>query len=243
MKQSDEKNEILRKAEELEENFRILAHDLYAPLRHILSFNELLQIELDKSNLSNSENISLFLEKIKNSAKQMNNMFSSINIYNELNTKKPKNHYEKKIDMNIVANEAILQLEAPKVSAANITVETLPTISGSAFELSILLQNLIKNAVYHNSSSQPALNILYDNKDKTFAIKDNGVGIDESIHKKIFKPFFYYTNELVSKYSLAGWGLTLCKKIIENHKGNIWFEANSNEGTTFYFTLDLSATN
>ncbi|WP_369384972.1 sensor histidine kinase [Jejuia pallidilutea] len=66
-----------------------------------------------------------------------------------------------------------------------------------------------------------------------FSIEDNGIGIEERFHNKIFK-IFHALNK--SKDS-TGIGLSIVKKIVDLHEGNIWLESEPNVGTTFYFTL------
>ena len=66
-----------------------------------------------------------------------------------------------------------------------------------------------------------------------FSIKDNGIGIEKQFHDKIFK-IFHALNK--SKDS-TGIGLSIVKKIVDLHEGQIWLESEVNVGTTFYFTL------
>ena len=61
---------------------------------------------------------------------------------------------------------------------------------------------------------------------------DNGGGIPEELRSKIFTPNF------TTKTSGTGLGLAMCKGIVEESKGNIWFQT-SMEGTTFFVELPL----
>jgi light-regulated signal transduction histidine kinase (bacteriophytochrome) len=69
----------------------------------------------------------------------------------------------------------------------------------------------------------------------TFSIKDNGIGIDESYHKKIFELFQKLKVEKTNGSN--GMGLAVVKKIINNNKGQIYLKSEINVGSTFYFTL------
>ena len=62
-------------------------------------------------------------------------------------------------------------------------------------------------------------------------IKDNGVGITKEIEKKIFSPNF------TTKSTGAGLGLAMVKQMVDNHNGQIYFETQIGEGTTFYVEL------
>jgi signal transduction histidine kinase len=64
-------------------------------------------------------------------------------------------------------------------------------------------------------------------------VKDNGEGIPEETRAKIFVPNF------TTKTSGTGLGLAMCKSIVEQAGGNIWFNTETNQGTTFFVQLPL----
>jgi signal transduction histidine kinase len=67
-------------------------------------------------------------------------------------------------------------------------------------------------------------------------VKDNGIGIDPAYFEKIFIIFRRLNTDEV-KYPGTGVGLTICKKIVELHKGAIWLKSGTDKGTEFYFRL------
>ena len=66
-----------------------------------------------------------------------------------------------------------------------------------------------------------------------FSVKDNGIGIEEQYHEKIFKIF----HSLKKSKSSSGIGLSIVKKIVNLHEGEIWLESEPSKGSTFFFTL------
>jgi two-component system CheB/CheR fusion protein len=98
-----------------------------------------------------------------------------------------------------------------------------------------LLTNLISNAIKYRSENKLKIEIsCYDSDDKaTFTIKDNGIGIPSDQFTNIFKIF----KTINANKDSNGIGLSVCKKIIELHRGEIWIESQLGEGTSINFTL------
>ncbi len=95
-----------------------------------------------------------------------------------------------------------------------------------------VLINLIRNAA-HASPPKSKIEIELFNEDNFWIIKirDYGKGIPDEIKEKVWEPFF------TTKSSGTGLGLDICKKIIDNHNGEIWFESQLDHGTTFFIKL------
>lgn len=100
-----------------------------------------------------------------------------------------------------------------------------------------LFTNLIQNAV----QAVPEENTIHISIDEEIRVnkvlikvKDNGIGITEELQAKIFTPNF------TTKTSGTGLGLAMCKGIVEQARGNIWFETKAGEGTAFFVELPLA---
>lgn len=115
--------------------------------------------------------------------------------------------------------------------------EKLPMVYCDRIRLVEVVQNLIDNAAkYANPQFIPCIEIGAKQDDEEqiiLFVHDNGLGIDSQFHERIFGLF----NKLDTRTEGTGIGLTLVKRIIEVHGGQIWVESELGQGATFYFTL------
>lgn len=105
--------------------------------------------------------------------------------------------------------------------------------------LNRLFTNLVRNAIEAVPSDRdPEIFIILTvhNGNAFIEIKDNGNGIPEEVREKIFYPNF------TTKTSGTGLGLAMCKGIVEQIKGKIWFETETGSGTSFFVQIPLSRT-
>ncbi len=100
-----------------------------------------------------------------------------------------------------------------------------------------MFTNLISNAIKFNDKSRPVIEIGCRESSDAFAfsVHDNGIGIDERFHEKVFQIFQRLNRR--EEYEGSGAGLAICKKIVESHGGNTWVESAPGEGSTFWFTI------
>jgi light-regulated signal transduction histidine kinase (bacteriophytochrome) len=124
-------------------------------------------------------------------------------------------------------------------SGAQVKFNGLPSVVADETQIVQLFQNLIGNAVKFCGDHSPIVDINADLGDETwtFAVRDNGIGIESSFLDRIFMIFQRLHTR--REYPGAGIGLAVCKKIVEGHGGKIWAESEPNVGSTFYFTLPL----
>jgi len=106
--------------------------------------------------------------------------------------------------------------------------------------IKLVVENLIDNAIrYIKGPGKVEIKLTMENKRVLFSIKDTGVGIPQKDKKYIFQKFFRAENVLKERTRGSGLGLYVCKSIIENLGGRIWFKSEEGKGTTFYFTLPI----
>ena len=100
-----------------------------------------------------------------------------------------------------------------------------------------VLRNLYTNAFKFAAENSEISASIYNEEGKViFKLKDEGVGVPESELEKIFEPF-YISSRTKTRSGGCGLGLSICKKIIELHGGQIWAENNEDRGVSIYFSL------
>jgi PAS domain S-box-containing protein len=123
---------------------------------------------------------------------------------------------------------------------ATVTADALPAVLGVEMELVRLFQNLINNAIKFRKRDRPVeihVGVQRQGGAWLFSVRDNGIGIKERHLERIFgigqKSRVYPRR----KYPGTGFGLAICKQIVEGHGGSIWVESQVDQGSTFFFTL------
>ena len=122
-------------------------------------------------------------------------------------------------------------------SGATVTFDSLPVVQGDETQLVQVLQNLVGNGIKFHSAQPPRIDVSAhrDGEGWRFAVRDNGIGIEQQYWDQIFVIFQrLHTRQ---KYPGTGIGLAICKRIVERHGGRIWLDSQPGQGTTFYFTL------
>lgn len=129
------------------------------------------------------------------------------------------------------ANNVTISLEAS---------ETLPNVYTDPEKISLVIQNLVDNAIkYIKGKGEIKISLESNAKFVKVTIRDTGVGIPASQQKFIFQKFFRSDNIMKHQTVGTGLGLFIAKSVVEESKGKIWFESQEGQGTTFYFTLPI----
>jgi len=227
-----EKETLLSRLEksndELQEYAHIVSHDLKSPLRSIDALVSWLEEDnkgkLDEASLQN-------INLIKSTLEKMENLISDILEYSSLTGSESE---MEPVDVQSLVDELKDMLFVPEHISLKID-QALPTIYGDKVKLQQVFQNLISNAIKYNDKEKGLIEVDVSDEGAfyEFSVYDNGMGIDPKNHDKIFK-IFHAINK--SKDS-TGIGLSIVKKIINLHGGDIWLESEIGKGTTFYFTL------
>lgn len=231
---------LLRSNQSLEQFAHVTSHDLKEPLRSISCYAGLLKRrylkDLDEEALE-------YGDYIIDSAKRMYQLLEDVMNYSRLNQNEGKKNQI--IDVNNVVNTAVLNLqtEIKKNEAEIKVINELPQISGNETQMVQLFQNLLSNAIKFRNGKAPNIKIDCQelNGNYTFMVEDNGIGIPEQYHQKIFEVFKQV--DTPKKEDGNGIGLSICTKIVENMEGKMWLQSKEGKGTKFFFTLPTNSEN
>ena len=111
----------------------------------------------------------------------------------------------------------------------------LPAISVHGAWMKDLYVNLITNAIKYNDNEEKVVRIGFEDRERkqVFYVADNGMGFEDKYKDEIFKPF----KRLHAGKEGTGLGLTICRKVVEAHGGQIWVESEPGKGSTFFFAI------
>jgi signal transduction histidine kinase len=236
--------ELQRSNESLQQFASVASHDLKEPLRKMSMYTDMV---LTTEPLI-SEHSQSSLAKVKMSAIRMQSMIEDI-----LNFSSITNNEEKqKVSLEVILSDVkeILE-ESIRQKNASIVTDGLPEIPVFRSQIRQLFQNLISNAVkFSRPDATPvvefthghvtgdeleALNLDPAKKYLKITVTDNGIGFKQEHAERIFALFTRLHAR--ANYEGSGLGLSICKRIVENHEGVISAQSTPGEGAKFTIVI------
>ena len=118
--------------------------------------------------------------------------------------------------------------------------DDIPPVNIDEHRIGEVLTNLVENAVKFSEENTPIIiRATRDKQEVIMSVADEGIGIPEELHQKIFDRFFQEDDRKTGRRKGTGLGLAICRGIIEAHGGNIWVESKPGKGTKFSFSLPV----
>ena len=230
--------ELSRSNEELDAFVYTVSHDLKAPLVSLQGFSSLMIADCGDQL---DENGRMYIQRIQKNTERMGDLIENLLKLSRIGRIKGQ---EEPVDISgvvsDVADELAIQLQERGI--ALIVNDHMPTVLCHRTNMSQIFANLVGNANKYigEDNENPIIEVGYSEQDSyyTFYVKDNGIGIAEEYHEKIFQ-ILQRLNETEAEG--AGMGLTIVKKIVEGFGGRIWLDSAKGKGTTMYFTVPKAA--
>jgi len=224
-------DELMVANEELDAFSRSVSHDLRNPVNAICGFSSIL---LKHTNLDANQKD--FLNEIYFSARKMENLIDNLLILSQA-ARHEINH--ETINISSIVKTIVKSLRKLHPNRnVQFSIQDDVSISGDAHLIHIAFENLIHNAWKYTSKTTQAHIEFAAMDNKTFYVKDNGVGFPSTKAHKLFTPFTRLHSE--NDFPGTGIGLTTVKRIIDRHGGRVWAESDSSNGATFYVALPHS---
>ncbi len=245
-KELAEVNRNLKKSNEALEQFAYIAsHDLQEPLRKVSTFSQMLENSLPEID----ERAKNYFIKINNSTARMSNLIRDVLAYSQLSK---ENEIYDWVNLQEVVNslkndfELLIEQKQATIQSSN-----LPTIQAVPLQMSQLISNLLSNSLKFSTADVKPLitivaNLVAKDEIATYSLdqnavyyniefKDNGIGFNQEYATRIFNIFQRLHGK--TQYSGTGIGLAMCKKIAQNHHGDIYATASKGTGAIFNVIL------
>lgn len=240
--------ELMRSNTNLEEFAYAASHDMKEPIRKIHFFSDRLKHEL-KDKLDEGQN--RLFNRMENAAQRMSTLIDDLLTYSHIS--KGVSHLET-IDLNKKLEQVIQDLELEiEERGAKIEADPLPVIHGHRRQIQQLFQNLLGNSLKYSkpgiapevkirtrivSGAETPKPLTADEAKKQFhliEVVDNGIGFEQKDADRIFNVFTRLHGN--TEYRGTGVGLSIARKVAENHGGYIWAQSEPGKGSTFRILL------
>jgi PAS domain S-box-containing protein len=233
--------ELERSNQDLEDFAYIAAHDLREPLRGLFNYASFLNEDYaDKLGPDGKRQ----LESLMKLSQRLNDLVGSLLYYSRVGR---QDMALQQTDITSVVQDIIEELDIYlNENNATVTIKgKLPPANCDSTRIGEVFRNLITNAVKYNDAENKEITISATVEDgiATYSVADNGIGIPEKHLETIFK-MFKRLHKREDYGGGTGSGLTIIKKIVEQHNGRIWAEnLPENAGAKFNFILNNTGAN
>jgi signal transduction histidine kinase len=207
-----------------------VTHDLRQPLRSILSCSQLLQRKRP-----DDDDVKELTSFIIDGATEMNGLIENLQRFARVDESlRPTN-----VRLDLVVQWALMNLqELVRTSLADVSYENLPELLVDESRFVQLFEQLLSNSMKYRGPDPPKIQISAEEDANGYiiSVRDNGEGIDEAYHQKVFEPFKRLHGKEIPG---AGLGLAISRKIVRAHRGELWLESNGKQGCTFRFSVPV----
>ena len=223
---------LARSNDELEQFAYVVSHDLQQPLSVVSSYLEMLGDSV-RDRLETEEES--YLDRAAAAALRVQEMVDAVLGFARVDS---RGGDFAEVDLVSVLEQVKSELwKEITVAKAEITCDGLPIVIADEAQITLLLQNLLSNALKFSGSPPAEIHLAAEEGEDEWriSVQDNGIGIDPEAADRIFVMFQRLHTE--REIPGTGIGLAICKRIIDRHGGNIWVESEQQLGATFYFSI------
>ncbi len=213
-----------------------VSHNLRTPLTSIVGFSELLLAKGEERQQRKQ-----FAEIIHSESQHLTRLVNDVLYLSNLETEEVEWHMAE-MDISKLVTEAVDTMQDSALQKGlTLTVDRGATprlVYGDFDRLKDVVTRLIDNAIKFTIKGAIKVGITGEGDSAGVYIADTGIGIPPDIKNRVFEPLEQiYKTEHKEVPQRTGLGLAICKAVIQQHGGKIWFESKPGRGSTFYFTL------
>ena len=236
--------ELSRSNAELDSFAYVASHDLKEPLRGIYNYaSYLLQDFAEKLDAENRGKVEPIVRLTKRMQALIDSLLHFFRLGRDPLSLEP-------VDLNSAVQEAVESIDArARESGAQVKIPRfLPTVRADRIGLQEVLVNLLSNALKYSDKDDKLIEVGFLERGepgfpgraaeskRCFYIRDNGIGIPAAYREAVFR-IFRRLHQKTEYGGGTGAGLTIVRKVVQRHGGEVWCEPQEGGGTTFYFTL------
>ncbi|MGQ3683878.1 MAG: response regulator [Candidatus Loosdrechtia sp.] len=218
-----------------------MSHELRTPLNAIIGFAEVLRDKI--SGDLNEEQIE-FVKDIHSSGQHLLQMINDILDLSKIEAGRMTLQYEVFSVPEVIEDVYTILKGLVNKKALQVKMSIPPDvgmIEADRVKFKQILYNLISNAIkFTPQTGNISIEAMIRDNKLQVSVADTGIGMKPEDQEKVFREFWQADSSFARKYEGTGLGLTLSKKIVEMHRGEIWFESEYGKGSTFYFSLPLN---
>jgi signal transduction histidine kinase len=218
----------------------VASHDLRNPIGNIISLVNIIEDELgDTLSLEMKE----MLQMMHDSGRDMLELLSNLLDVSKIESGKMNLNLKSDSIAGIIQksiNDNIRTANAKSIVLDYNIADNIPQVAFDKIHLQQVLNNLISNAIkFSFGNTHVEINVSPKDHDVIISVKDQGQGIPSNDIHRVFLPFARTSVSSTNGEKSTGLGLTIAKRIVEAHGGNIWLSSEVGKGTTFFFSLPI----
>jgi len=218
-----------------------MSHELRTPLNAILGYTELI---LDNVYGEVPEKAQKTLGRVQTNGKHLLGLINDVLDLSKIEAGQFNLSLADYSVKDVVYNvfSAVESLANNKKLALKVELASdLPRAHGDERRLTQVLLNLVGNAIKFTDEGEVAIKASRANGSVTVAVRDTGPGISLADQTKIFEEFQQADSSTTKEKGGTGLGLAIAKRIVEMHGGRLWVESELGHGSTFSFTVPVTA--
>ena len=130
-------------------------------------------------------------------------------------------------------------------SNIEVGLETDLIVMGDPGRVRQIITNLLTNSIKFTSEGQVKFSVIKEREttdvfEVKFVVEDTGIGIEEEVRKRLFKPFSQADSSTARRFGGSGLGLTISKNLVDLMHGSITLESSLGNGTTATFSIPFN---